>query len=365
MQSVLVAAIVLAGVAGGALIGLYLARLRAAQVELVAGRLLDEKGRALASQAQQRIEALLEPVAERLRHFEAAVQRTYDQENRDRAALLQSLRALQETQQTLHRDAESLTRALTGDAKVQGDWGEIVLERVLEMAGLAAGRDYELQVARADDEGGRRRPDAVVHLPGDRAIVIDAKCSLSAFVAATRAETQDARDAAVDAHIESVRSHVRVLAGKAYHQTLEQRTLEFVVLFVPNEAAFQLALSRDSGLYEDAVRQGVVLCSPWTLLAALQLVAHLWRSEKQNANAQRIAEEAGKLLEKLGAFVADLDAVGLRLRQAQQSLDDARTKLSSGRGNVLRRASEIARLGAPARPDRMEHLLAEEPEETA
>lgn len=348
--SVVTGAILLALVGFGVV--LYVRR----EIESVTARVLEEKGRELLGQQREGLGALLDPLAERLEEFQARVEKTYDQENRDRAALLQSLKQLQETEAKLHRDTEGLTRALTGDSKVQGDWGELVLERVLETAGLTEGREYDLQVSHLDEEGGRKRPDALVYLPGDRAIVVDAKCSLTAFVESMRAETQDARDAAIDAHIASVRSHVRSLAGKGYQDVLEQRTLDIVLLFLPNEAAFHLAVSRDAALYEDAFRSRVVICSPWTLLAALQLVAHVWRSERQNANAQRIADEAGRLIEKLGSFVEDLDHVGARLRQAQQSFDDARAKLASGRGNVLKRASDIARLGARVRPQTLRTL---------
>jgi len=330
-----------------------------AEVEKLAGRLLDEKGKAMLDRSREGLEALLRPLGEKLREFEAKVEKTYDQENRDRASLLEALRRMQDTQAKLHEDAEGLARALTGESKAQGDWGELVLERVLETAGLTEGREYDLQVSHLDDEGGRKRPDALVYLPGNRAIVVDAKCSLSAFVESTRAATPEAREAALDAHLASVRAHVKGLAGKSYQDVLAQRTLDIVLLFVPNEAAFHAAISRAAGLYEEAFRQRVVLCSPTTLLAALQLISHVWRSEKQNANAQRIAEEAGKLLEKLAAFVKDLDDVGARLGQAQDAFAAARGKLDTGRGNVLRKAQAIAKLGAPVKSDRVQALLLE------
>jgi DNA recombination protein RmuC len=303
------------------------------------------------------LEALLRPLAEKLRDFEARVEKTYDQENRDRASLLEALRRMQDTQARLHADAESLTRALTGESKAQGDWGEMILERILETAGLTEGREYDLQVSHQDEQGGRKRPDALVYLPGHRAVVVDAKCSLTAFVEAARAVTPEAREAALDAHVASVRAHVRGLAGKSYTDVLSQRTLDIVLLFVPSEAAFHATLARAPGLYEEAFRQRVVLCSPTTLLAALQLVGHVWRTERQNANAQRIAEEAGRLLEKLAAFVEDLDGVGTRLAQAQDAFLAARAKLSTGRGNLLRKAQSIAELGAPVKSERARELL--------
>jgi DNA recombination protein RmuC len=334
-----------------------------AEVEILAGRLIEEKGQAILHQNREGLEALLRPVSEKLREFEAKVEKTYDQENRDRASLLTSLQKLQEAQARLTKDAESLTRALTGDSKTQGDWGELVLERVLETAGLTEGREYDLQVSHVDEDGGRKRPDALVYLPANRVVIVDAKCSLTAFVEAMRAETEEGREAALDAHLASVRGHVKSLSSKSYQDVVKERTLDIVLLFVPNEAAFHAAIGRDSSLYEEAFRQRVVICSPTTLLAALQLISHVWRSEKQNQNAQRIAEEAGKLLEKLSAFVEDVDDVGDRLGQAQASFAAARAKLATGRGNVLKRAADLVKLGARVRPDKVEALLVDAAEE--
>jgi DNA recombination protein RmuC len=208
-----------------------------------------------------------------------------------------------------------------------------------------------------DEDGGRKRPDALVKLPGNRVIVVDAKCSLTAFVEAARAVDPAVREAALDAHVASIRTHVKLLASKSYQDVVRERTVDIVLLFVPNEAAFHAAISRAAGLYEEAFRQRIVVCSPTTLLAALQLVSHVWRSEKQNANAQAIAEEAGKMLEKLASFVADLDALGGRLDQAQESYASARSRLAEGRGNVMRRARTIAALGARVKSDKVDTLL--------
>jgi len=329
------------------------------ELETLAGRLLDDKAKAMLERNQQGLETLLGPLRERIKDFEARVEKTYDQENRDRASLLQSLKQMQETQTRLHHDAESLARALSGESRAQGDWGELVLERLLETSGLTEGHEYVLQANHVDEEGSRRRPDAVVYLPDRRAIVVDAKCSLHAFVAATQATTDEARDAALDEHLLSVRKHVKELSEKAYQDVLEQRTLDFVMMFVPSEPAFHAAVVRDSRLYEQALAQGVILCSATSLLATLQVVNHLWRSEKQNLNAQKIAEEAGKLVNKLAAFVEALDEIGERLGQAQVSFEAARNRLSAGRGNVIERARKLVELGARVKPDKVQQLLAE------
>lgn len=330
-----------------------------AEIEILAARLLDEKGKAMLDRSREGLEALLKPVADKLRDFEAKVEKTYDQENRDRASLLASLRQLQDTQAKLHQDAESLARALTGDSKAQGDWGEVILERVLETAGLTEGREYDLQVSHVDEEGGRKRPDALVYLPGNRVVIVDAKCSLTAFVEGMRAQTDEARAAALHGHVASVRAHVRELALKSYQDIVKERTVDIVLLFIPNEAAFHAAIARDVGLYDEAFRQRVVLCSPTTLFAALQLISHVWRSEKQNTNAQKIAEEAGKLLEKLNAFLVDLNQVGARLDQAQASFGAAKNKLISGKGNVVKKAADLVKLGARVRPEKIDALALE------
>jgi DNA recombination protein RmuC len=326
-----------------------------AEVEKLTGRVLDRH--------QEGLKTLLDPLGEKLRTFESKVEKTYDQENRDRARLLESLRILQETQAKLHQDAEALGRALTGDSRAQGDWGELVLERVLETAGLTEGREYDLQRSHTDEAGGRKRPDALVYLPGNRVVVVDAKCSLTAFVEASRAVTPEAREAALDAHVSSIRAHVKALAAKGYPDVVRERTVDIVLLFVPNEAAFHAAISRAAGLYEEAFRQRIVVCSPTTLLAALHLISHVWRSERQNLNAQEIAEEAGKMLEKLTAFVEDLDGVGRRLEQARESFGAARNKLDTGRGNVIGKARAIAKLGARVKTEKVQALLGEGGEE--
>jgi DNA recombination protein RmuC len=326
------------------------------ELQTIASRLVEEKGKAMVLQNKEGLEAALAPVREKLREFEAKVEKTYDQETRDRVALSGQLQQLQAAQERLHKDADALAKALTTDAKKQGDWGEMMLESILETAGLREGHEYDLQVSHLDESGGRKRPDAVVYLPGNRAIVVDAKCSLTAFVAATRAASEEDRDAAIKAHLLSVRAHVKALASKNYQDVLKQRTLDVVLMFVPNEAAFHAALANDMNLYRDAFQQSVVICSPTTLLAALQLINHVWRSERQNQNARAIAEEAGKLLEKLNGFVGDLDDLGTRLEQAQESYKTASKRLRTGRGNVIGKAQEIVRLGARVRPEKVENL---------
>lgn len=317
------------------------------EVQGNAQQLIDTQGRAMADDNQRAVAQLLEPMRERLLGLEQHLQQLSDRDGRDRAALLERLGMLAETQSRLHADAQALARALHGDTRAQGDWGELVLERLLDAAGLTEGREYELQIEHRDEEGHRKRPDAVIRLPGDKVVIVDAKCSLQAFVASTRAADEDEREADLDAHVSSVRAHVRLLAQKDYQHVVDGRSLDVVLLFVPNEAALHAALGRDPTLFEDAFRQRVVLCGPATLLATLQVVSHVWRSERQTLNAQRIAEEAGKMIDKLSGALEAFDELGDRLARAQTAFDQARSRLSTGRNSVSQIASRVVELGAP------------------
>ncbi len=329
------------------------------EFENLANRLLEEKGQAIATANQQGLEVVLSPLRDRLKAFEDTVTRTYDQENRDRASLLDLLKRLGESQTRLGDEAETLSRALSGRSKIQGDWGEMILENLLQGVGLVEGREYSVQQSHTTEDGSRLRPDVVINLPDGKAVVVDSKVAITAYLAWVRAEDDETRAAALAAHIAAIRSHIRDLSGKRYHDVLETRTLDFVILFVPSEPAFHAALGADPGLYDEAWRQAIVLASPTTLLATLKVVAHVWQHEKQNANATRIAEEAGKLLEKFLGFARELDQVGERLRQAQESFDGAKGKLETGRGNLVNRAKALAKLGAKLnRSDKANELLA-------
>lgn len=316
------------------------------EFENLANRLLEEKGKALASQQQVQLDAVLGPLRERLKGFEETVTKTYDAENRDRASLLDLLKRLGDSQVKLGKEAESLSRALSGESKVQGDWGEMILENLLQSVGLEAGREYQIQESHTSDGGSRLRPDVVIYLPDNKAVVVDSKVSINAFIDYTRAEADEARSLALAAHGASVRNHIKDLAGKRYQDVLQARSLDFVVLFVPSEAAFHAAIGPNPGLYNEAYAKGIILASPTTLLATLKVVAHVWQAEKQNLNAQRIAEEAGKLLDKFVGFAKEFHQVGERLKQAQEAFDGAKGKLETGRGNLVGKAKTLSRLGA-------------------
>lgn len=316
------------------------------EFENLANRLLEEKGKVLFAENKTQLDAVLTPLKERMKGFEDLVTKTYDQENRDRASLLDLVKRLGDSQVKLGKEAENLSRALSGESKIQGDWGEMILENLLQGVGLTEGREYQVQEHHVAEDGSRLRPDVVVYLPDDKAIVVDSKVSISAFATYTRAETEDLRTQALRAHSASVRGHIKDLAGKKYQDVVKGRSLDFVILFIPAEAAFHAAIGQDPELYNDAFARGIVLASPSTLLATLKVVAHVWQHEKQNENAQRIALEAGRMFDKFQAFAKDLMQIGERLVQAQAAYDAAKAKLTDGNGNLAKRAQTLMKLGA-------------------
>ena len=315
------------------------------QFKNLANDILEEKSRRFTEQNQNELGALLEPLKLRLAEFQRKVEEAYVNEGKDRSALAEQVRQLMALNQTLSQEARQLTQALKGSSKTQGTWGELVLERVLEASGLRRGEEYEVQVAHTDGEGRRQQPDVVIRLPEGRHLVIDAKVSLNAYEAYVAAENDGERQGALKRHLDSVRSHLKGLSQKRYEQLYGVSSLDFVLLFVPIEPAFMLAVTHDKDLFMDAWQRNVLLVSPSTLLFVVRTVAHLWRQEQQNRNAQEIAKRGAELYDKLAAFVEDLVALGQRLDQARTEYDKAMNKLKDGRGNLLRRAESLRELG--------------------
>lgn len=312
----------------------------------LAGEVLHDRSQKLIAENAAQIGGLLNPVREQLKTFQDAVQQAYVQEAKERSLLGREIDALKTLNQQLGEEATSLTRALRGDTRVQGAWGELVLERLLEVSGLVEGREYSTQVALRDEDGGRPRPDVLVHLPQQRDLVIDAKVSLTAYERSIRAESDGERAQGMAEHIASLRRHVDELARRDYAALLDGRALDFVLLFVPVESALIEAVRRDGSLYEYALSKNIAIVSPSTLLATLRSASHLWRQEQRNRNAQEIALRAGKLYDKFVGFVDDLDRVREALGRAQNQLDQAYAKLSVGRGNLVRQTEQLRELGA-------------------
>ena len=315
------------------------------QFKQLSQEILEEKSRRFTEQNQAGLKQILDPLKERIAGFEKQVSGAYDKESRDRIALFEQIRTLKDLNQQVADDARNLTKALRGESKTQGNWGEMILERILEASGLSKGREYETQFSA---EGASKRPDAVVHLPEGRDIVIDAKVSLTAYVNATESEDEAVREAAMKEHVASVRRQVLNLSAKDYQHIDSIRSPDFVLMFVPSESAFIEAIRRDPKLHEEAMARNVGLVSPSTLLPTLRTVEYLWRVDRQNNNAKEIARQAGKLYDKFVGFTEDMNKLGERLKQATASFDDASNKLSSGRGNLVGRAEKLYQLGAAA-----------------
>ncbi|ABM97378.1 DNA recombination protein RmuC [Methylibium petroleiphilum] len=315
------------------------------QFRNLANDILEDKSKRFAEQNQASLGQLLEPLRNQLSEFKGKVEEVYVQEGKDRSALAQQVKQLVELNQTLSQDAKNLTQALKGQAKTQGNWGELILERVLEASGLRKGFEYKVQDSQTLADGSRLQPDVVIELPEDRKLVVDAKVSLVAYDRYVSAETDESRSAAVKQHLGSVRAHIKSLSDKRYQELYGMQSPDFVLAFVPVEPAFMLAVTHDSELFMDAWNRSVLLVSPSTLLFVVRTVAHLWKQEFQSRNAQDIAKRGAELYDKLCGFVGDLQKVGERLEQAKTAYDEAQSKLSTGRGNAIRQAEMLKKLG--------------------
>jgi len=321
------------------------------QFKLVASEILEEKSRKFTDQNKINLDQLLEPLKIKISEFQGKVQEVYIQEGKDRSALSEQVKQLMALNNQLSDDAHNLTQALKGQSKAQGNWGELILERVLEASGLRKGHEYNVQVSHVREDGTRVQPDVVINLPENRYLVIDAKVSLTAYEIHTNADSDSERNTAVKKHLESVRSHIKELSEKNYQQLYGLHSFDFVLMFIPVEPAFMLAISHDNNLWLDSWKKNILLVSPSTLLFVVRTVAHLWKQEQQNRNAQEIASRGAELYNKLAGFVDDLNMLGKRLQQAQISYDDAYSKFSKGKGNVIRQAEMLKQLGVkPTKP---------------
>ncbi|MEX0942221.1 MAG: DNA recombination protein RmuC [Pseudomonadales bacterium] len=312
----------------------------------LANEIFDAKQRTFREQSQTQLDGLLKPLNERIKDFEKRVEDTYNQESKERFSLIREVKSLQDLNARISKDAVNLTNALKGENKTQGTWGEVILERVLEKSGLTRGREYETQVSMTNDDGRKSQPDVVVHLPEEKDVIIDSKVSLVAYERYCACDEEAARADALKAHIQSVRQHIKQLSDKDYQKLESVRTLDFVLLFVPVEAAFGIAIQHDSELFSDAFDRNIMVVSPSTLLATLRMIHNIWRFEQQNKNAQEIARRAGALYDKFVNFVGDLEDIGAKLSSVQDAYDKAHNKLASGKGNLVSRAEGMRELGA-------------------
>jgi DNA recombination protein RmuC len=315
------------------------------QFRALANDILEEKSRRFTEQNQANLGQLLDPLKVRLQEFQSKVDQVYVQESKDRSALAQQVTSLLEMNQRLADEAKDLTQALKGSTKAQGDWGEVVLERILEAAGLRRGHEYTMQETIAREDASRARPDVILHLPGDRKLVVDAKVSLLDYGTYCGTADEALRKHAAARHCASLRDHIRELAARNYHHLPGLETLDFVILFVPIEPAFLLALETDNQLWVNAWEKNILLVSPSTLLFVVRTVAHLWRQEEQARNVQQIADRGAELYDKFAGFVDDLSKLGARIEQTRNAYDAAFDKLTRGRGNLVRQVEMLRALG--------------------
>ena len=315
------------------------------QFKTLANDILEEKARRFTEQNQTNLGQLLDPLRTKIGEFQAQVQRVYEQEGNARSALVAQVDQLRDMNRTLSEDARNLASALKGSSKTQGNWGEMILEQILEASGLIKGETYVAQDSQFNAEGKRLQPDVVINLPEQKRLVVDAKVSVTAYERFASAVDDTERDAALQQHLASVRGHIRSLATKNYQTLYGLKSLDFVLMFVPIEPAFMLAISNDRGLFSEAWESNVLLVSPSTLLFVLRTVAHLWRQEAQRQNAAEIARRGALLYDRLVDFVEDLRTVGVRLHQAQEAYADAEKRLTVQKGNVIWQAKMLSDLG--------------------
>lgn len=314
------------------------------QFENTAQAIFDQKSKQFSERSSEQLGQILSPLTSQLKGFQETVEKKFVTEGKERAGLQAEIKQLHSLNQRLSDEAKNLTTALSGQNKTQGNWGEMVLKKVLEASGLQEGREYKEQVSVTQD-GKRLQPDVVVYLPDNRVVVIDSKVSLTAYQAYCAAEDDAERQHHLKAHLDSLRAHLKGLSQKAYHDAFGDKSLDFVFMFIPIEAAYLDALQHEAGLFEEAMKLNIGLISPSSLLTNLRTVANLWRYENQNKNALKIAETAGKLYDKLSDGLDAFKDVEYRLNQASKSWDTAWSRLADGRGNVIRTAEQIRELG--------------------
>ena len=313
--------------------------------ENLANRIIEEKSKKFTEQNKLNIGEVLNPLREQLGDFKKKIEDVYDKETKDRLSLYHEIKNLKTLNEQMSQDAINLTRALKGESKTRGNWGEVILERVLEESGLKNGREYETQGSFRDENNNRFSPDVVVHLPDNKDVVIDSKVSLVAYDQYCSLEDDAERKKALDEHLASIRNHVNALQGKNYDKLLGVNSLDMVLMFVPIEPALMLAFEHDENLFRDAFKHRIYLVSPSTLTMNLQIIHNVWRNEYQNQNAKKIAKSAGDLYDKFVNFVDALDKIGDNLNKALSSWEDAHKRLTSGRGNLVGRAEAMRKLG--------------------
>ena len=315
------------------------------EFESLATKVLNAQG----AQQRQSLDVMLNPFREQIGDFRKRVEEVYRSDTKERASLLKEMQNLQSASNRINEEAENLTKALKGDNKIQGNWGELVLERILEDSGLRKDHEYFVQPSSRDEQGRVKRPDIVIRLPEGKDVVVDSKVTLVAYEQALSSGDEQARQVYLKQHVDAVRGQVKKLAEQDYDQLPDLRSLDFVLLFIPIESAFTLAMELDSKLFVDAFNKRIMLVSPTTLMMALRIIDNLWQVEKQNRNAQDIAQRAGALYDKLQGVVEEVDKLGKQIGTVQGTYDTLYGRLAGGRGNLVGQAEKLRELGAPVK----------------
>jgi len=326
------------------------------EFENLANKILDQNSSKFTEQNQKNIKQILSPLQEKIQLFEKKVEDTQKENISIHSALKEQLLSLQNQNLKITLEAENLTRALKGDSKMQGNWGELVLERVLEKSGLEKDREYTVQQSFQRVDGSRVLPDVIIHLPDGKKMVVDSKVSLTDYERYVNAE-EEFKPKYLKDHINSLRRHVEQLSAKKYEDLYAMESPDFVLLFVPIEPAFAVAINHDNSLYNKAFEQNIVIVTPSTLLATLRTIDSMWNNEKQQRNAIEIARQAGALYDKFEGFVSDLNRVGKKMEEAKTEYHGAMNKLTEGQGNIVTRIEKLKKMGAKAKKSIPEKLL--------
>ena len=315
------------------------------QFKNLAQEILEEKSQRFASQNQQNLDLILKPLQEKITDFRKRVDDVYSEEVKERASLQSEIRSLTDLNKKMSEDATALTKALRGDSKASGNWGELVLETILEHCGLRKGYEFDVQDSKRNQDGNLVYPDVVIHLPENKHIVVDSKVSITAYTRSVQTDDPALQQSELSAHIHSIRTHMNGLSAKNYQDLYGLGSIDFVLMFIPIEPAFLAAVGHESNLFQEALSKNIVLVCPSTLHATVRTIAHVWRQEHQNRNAQEIARLCGAMYDKFVGFVDDLDSIGKSIQNSQKFYDEAYKKLTTGNGNLVRSAQRVKELG--------------------
>jgi len=327
------------------------------EFKVLANQIFEEKGKAFSEQNRSSLDEVLKPMREQLGDFRKRVDEIHTDDTKERASLREHLSQLKDLNQQMSADALNLTQALKGESKTQGNWGEMILERILESSGLREGEEYAREQSFAGEDGKRLRPDVVIYMPGDKQVIIDAKVSLTDYERAVSATDEAERKTALTAHLRSLKSHIQGLSGKRYDHLPNVHCPDYVLMFMPIEGAYLMAIEADASIFESAFEQRVAVVTPSTLYATLKLIEQLWRYERQSENVIKLIDRASKLHDKMVDFVKSFEEVGSRLDQAQKAYGTAMDRIKAGRGNVISQIATLSTLAGKTKKELPNHLL--------